>query len=91
MRYYVGAANLDDDGGYAGKVLAEHERLRLVAGGAKSVPTTSSSPTVVRPQPARPPASALPVASVSPASGAAVGADAGVALDAAKVVALAGY
>jgi len=33
LRYYVGAANLEDDGGYAGKVLAEHERLRQVAQG----------------------------------------------------------
>lgn len=37
LRYYVGAANLEDDGGYAGKVLAEQNNLRLVAGG-KSVP-----------------------------------------------------
>ena len=32
LRYYVGAANLPDDGGYATKVLAEHFRLRQVAG-----------------------------------------------------------
>ena len=38
LRYYVGAANLEDDGGYAGKVLAEHERLRQVAAG-RAVPT----------------------------------------------------
>lgn len=31
LRYYVGAANLADDGGYAAKVLAEHARLREVA------------------------------------------------------------
>src|SRR5690349_4704263 len=31
LRHYVGAANLEDDGGYAAKVLAEHERLRQVA------------------------------------------------------------
>lgn len=36
LRYYVGAANLADDGGYAGKVLAEQEHLRQVAAG-KSV------------------------------------------------------
>jgi hypothetical protein len=40
LRYYVGAANLEGDGGYAAKVLAEHERLRQVAGGA-TVPTTT--------------------------------------------------
>jgi len=33
LRYYVGASNLPDDGGYAGKVLAEQTHLRLVAGG----------------------------------------------------------
>jgi len=33
LRYYVGAANLPDDGGYTAKVLAEHFRLRQVAGG----------------------------------------------------------
>lgn len=27
LRYYVGAANLDDDGGYASKVLSEHRHL----------------------------------------------------------------
>jgi soluble lytic murein transglycosylase-like protein len=37
LRYYVGAANLEDDGGYAGKVLAEQNNLRRVAAG-KSVP-----------------------------------------------------
>ncbi|MBX3618793.1 MAG: lytic transglycosylase domain-containing protein [Rhizobacter sp.] len=33
LRYYVGAANLTDDGGYAGKVLAEQDHLRQVAAG----------------------------------------------------------
>ena len=32
LRYYVGAANLADDGGYAGKVLVEQNILRQVAG-----------------------------------------------------------
>ncbi len=32
LRYYVGAANLPDDGGYAAKVMAEQLRLRQVAG-----------------------------------------------------------
>jgi Transglycosylase SLT domain len=43
LRFYVGAANLTDDGGYAGKVLSEQNSLRQVAGG-KSVPTTHSVP-----------------------------------------------
>jgi len=33
LRYYVGASNLPDDGGYAGKVLAEQTHLKLVAEG----------------------------------------------------------
>ena len=33
LRAYVGAANLDDDGGYTAKVLAEHGRLKQVAQG----------------------------------------------------------
>jgi hypothetical protein len=32
LKYYVGAANLDNDGGYAAKVLAERSRLLAVAG-----------------------------------------------------------
>jgi hypothetical protein len=33
LRFYVGAANLADDGGYARKVMAEHDYLRQVAAG----------------------------------------------------------
>src|SRR6478752_1515096 len=45
LRYYVGAANLTEDGGYAGKVLAEHERLRqVIAGRAPSTTTPSPAP-----------------------------------------------
>ncbi len=46
LRHYVGAANLADDGGYAGKVLGEQDHLRLVAAG-KSVPVTA--PIIVPP------------------------------------------
>ncbi|MEY4564853.1 MAG: hypothetical protein RLZZ618_4130 [Pseudomonadota bacterium] len=42
LRYYVGAANLADDGGYAGKVLAEQRHLRAVASG-QSVPVHAPS------------------------------------------------
>lgn len=35
LRYYVGAANLAHDGGYAGKVLAEQAHLRSVAAGQR--------------------------------------------------------
>ncbi len=51
LRYYVGAANLVDDGGYASKVMAEHARLKMVAGG-RNVPTlapTISSASVISP------------------------------------------
>lgn len=60
LRYYVGAANIEDDGGYTMKVIAEHNRLRAVATG-RNVPITS--PMVVPPpaNPAAPPA-VLPVA-----------------------------
>lgn len=40
LKLYVGAGNMEDDGGYANKVLAEHSRLKLVAAG-RSVPTMS--------------------------------------------------
>lgn len=33
LRFYVGAANLADDGGYAWKVLAEQSHLRAISGG----------------------------------------------------------
>lgn len=45
LKYYVGAANLNSDGGYASKVMAEHRRLRQVAG--STTPTTSTRPTLV--------------------------------------------
>ena len=32
LRHYVGAANIEDDGGYAHKVLAEQNQLRLLVG-----------------------------------------------------------
>ena len=38
LKLYVGAGNMETDGGYAAKVLAEHARLQLVAAG-KRVPT----------------------------------------------------
>jgi Transglycosylase SLT domain len=47
LRYYVGAANLEDDGGYAAKVMAEHERLLQVANGR----APSITPPGVRAQP----------------------------------------
>ena len=49
LRYYVGAANLEDDGGYASKVMAEHERLLQVAN--CRAPSTTVTPPGVRAQP----------------------------------------
>lgn len=50
LRYYVGAANFADDGGYAGRVLGEQEQLRLVAAGQR-VPfnVIATTPTPMRP------------------------------------------
>lgn len=52
LKYYVGAANLRTDGGYAARVLAEQSRLKLVAGG-QAVPTTTpiriTAPPVIKP------------------------------------------
>lgn len=47
LRFYVGAANLPDDGGYASKVLGEQGFLRQVVSG-KPVPVTVQAPVVVR-------------------------------------------
>jgi len=44
LKYYVGAANLTDDGGYVLKVLAEQSNLRRVAEG-KWVSVTAALPT----------------------------------------------
>ena len=67
LRYYVGAAKLADDGGYAGKVLSEQSHLREVARGKRVAPTaalassTATSPTPrVTGKPAAAP-SAVPV------------------------------
>lgn len=43
LRNYVGAANIQDDGGYAGKVMAEHGRLQQVAAG-RATPMTAPRP-----------------------------------------------
>jgi len=55
LRFYVGAALLEEDGGYVGKVLAEQDRLKQVSLG-KIVPVTSSpvtaATTPVQPAPA---------------------------------------
>ncbi|MCA0327751.1 MAG: lytic transglycosylase domain-containing protein [Proteobacteria bacterium] len=45
LKWYVGAANLSTDGGYAEKVMAEHTRLSLVAKG-KSVSPNANVPAL---------------------------------------------
>jgi hypothetical protein len=50
LRWYVGAANLPDDGGYIGKVLWEQDYLKRVASG-KAVPANAPA-TLPRPLPA---------------------------------------
>lgn len=52
LKYYVGAANIEDDGGYAGKVMAEHARLQQVAQGRRiplSTPQTVGVPATPKP------------------------------------------
>lgn len=55
LKLYVGAGNLEDDGGYAAKVLAEHHRLQLVASG-RAVPLMPAQPVPVKAQAVEPPA-----------------------------------
>lgn len=47
LKYYVGAANMDDDSGYASKVMAEYARLQQVAHGRQVpmiTPQANSAP-----------------------------------------------
>ncbi|AKJ28143.1 lytic transglycosylase domain-containing protein [Caldimonas brevitalea] len=63
LRYYVGAANLADDGGYAAKVLSEQTHLRNVAAG-RHVPTTA--PQLLQAVQQSLPSAAQPVPAVLP-------------------------
>jgi hypothetical protein len=54
LKFYVGAANIEDDGGYAAKVMAEHARLRQVAAG--QVTPFSNPATTAQPVPVQAPA-----------------------------------
>lgn len=58
LKYYVGAANMVDDGGYATKVLAEQAYLRQIAAGAKLPPNAPLPQAVAQVD--------LPVAPVAP-------------------------
>jgi hypothetical protein len=46
LKFYVGAANLDSDGGYADKVMAEHGRLQAVANGKRQT-YDQTTPSVI--------------------------------------------
>jgi hypothetical protein len=48
LRFYVGAGNLPDDGGYADKVLAEHARLLQVASGRAVPLAPPPAPALIR-------------------------------------------
>lgn len=63
LRYYVGAANIESDGGYAAKVMAEHFRLRQVAAGhsTRTAPSAAGTLTTKAVTPAAP-APAIPAA-----------------------------
>ena len=68
LRAYVGAANSGDDGGYAAKVLAHQNLLRLVASGGKVRTTLAASPA---PKPRAPIEAPTAPAAESPAAPAA--------------------
>lgn len=46
LKYYVGAANLPSDGGYAAKVMAEHFRIKQVADGRSTPKDPSAQPSL---------------------------------------------
>jgi hypothetical protein len=48
LKLYVGAGNLEEDGGYAAKVMAEHNRLQMVSSG-RSVPMSAPQVTQATP------------------------------------------
>jgi soluble lytic murein transglycosylase-like protein len=66
LRYYVGAANIED-GGYAAKVMAEHGRLQAVASG-RQVPILP--PTLTPSQPMQVPSAVTAIPVVAPAEAA---------------------
>ena len=49
LKFYVGAGNQADDGGYAGKVMAEHARLKAVLTGKGATQPTRSTPVKLEP------------------------------------------
>jgi hypothetical protein len=66
LKYYVGAANMEDDGGYAAKVMAEYTRLQSVVQGRK-VPLMVASGQA-NPSPAKTDLNAAPADPKAPAA-----------------------
>jgi hypothetical protein len=70
LKHYVGAANFADDGGYAGKVLAEQANLRRVADGKwVSVYVTLPSTTTPTPTEVKSPPSESSTGATAPKAG----------------------
>ena len=65
LHYYVGAGAMEDDGGYAAKVMAEQELLKRVAAGQNIPPTVVPMVANVAPAPVATPAPAAPAAAAS--------------------------
>ena len=61
LKYYVGAGNMETDGGYAGKVMAEHSRLLAVVGGKAVPPRVNAAPPQTIPLPTSIPVKSDPV------------------------------
>ncbi|MES2945661.1 MAG: lytic transglycosylase domain-containing protein [Pseudomonadota bacterium] len=68
LKFYVGAGNMEDDGGYASKVMAEHARLLAVIGGKAPSPF-QASPAPLRTIPASLPAAAEPAPATTDKTG----------------------
>ena len=69
LRYYVGAALLESDGGYAGRVLAEQGHMRNVADGRQvSVNASNAPPATLRDSGGQPAGTTDAAAPASPAS-----------------------
>ena len=65
LHYYVGAGALEDDGGYAAKVMAEQDLLKRVAAGQNVPPTVVPIVANVAPAPAAAPAPIAPAPAAS--------------------------
>ena len=61
LKYYVGAGNMETDGGYAGKVMAEHSRLLAVVGSKPVPPRINAAPPQATPSPTPVPVKSAPV------------------------------